>query len=235
LASAAKGAEAKKPFLEKFLVFQMREANKKTVTAEKTFVSHENRYIDRVWMSQEVMDRKVGASKAQKWRASGKIPSRCDSVTLSMDPDDIEWGVPKEWQRFMDGESNTATLAGKAAATKEDGEMFGVEMEDSTTNVDDSHLTIKVEPKTAVDEWREKVEDFNRDKKHELLKMQGMQLEMKQIHAKMSNAENAYLTKIIEDVSNHVNVLSELVVVLERYNVVTIIDEQGLPEAFQQF
>jgi hypothetical protein len=229
----AKGTAAKRPFLEKFLIHQMRyqDAQKHTVS-ERAFETHDEKIIEREWMSRSIMDQRVGPSKARKQRASGLIPSRPDSVTKSEEDSDVEWGVPKEIQRWTDNERNKTGVQAVTDATADDLALVGIDpgAHDPEAAAD---LPIKMEPAHKADDWADKIKLFDDTKTIILKNFQHKDLVMKQAHSKMKEDANPLMHDFTEAFRKHSVHLSTFLKTLEKIVTATTYDRGQLPKLFK--
>ena len=108
-------------------------------------------------MTFETMEIKLGPKRANKWIECERLPERADPVTGSMDPDDIEYGVPLEWEKWTEGDRTDADIKTTKDAEISDLIDLGIKPDD----VDEksaSTTQIKQEPvHTALEEFNEKI------------------------------------------------------------------------------
>ena len=109
-AASAKGL-ARDAYLEKFLVLQMRYSKaERTCKATREISSSHRKLKDLHWWSMEQMDINMGAQKGKHWRDSKLLPDRADSLTGSLDPNFIEYGVPHDWQQLSHDDFSRLTF-----------------------------------------------------------------------------------------------------------------------------
>ena len=73
---------SKDPFLDKFLIFQMRQKDTdESKTTSKIAKTAEQKKVTREWMTAEIMDQTKGSVEGASWRASGEIPHRPFAMT----------------------------------------------------------------------------------------------------------------------------------------------------------
>jgi hypothetical protein len=184
----------------------------KSIQTERAIETSDRKYIEREWMSEEVMDQRVGKNKALKWRKSGRIPWRPDSVTKSTDPEDIEWGVPREWQTFCEGDITQATAANSEDATEEKLKMLGF----SSPSGPEESPAVKPEPPHPVDNLKEEVTKFRENCKNIFKDFQNKDFLMKRVFESMTTMKNPFTEKIEGAIDKHSKQLSRFVKSLEK-------------------
>jgi hypothetical protein len=117
-------------------------------------------------MNFETMGIVKGKDTALKYKNSGKLPTRKCPVTGSNLEEDIEYGVPREWEEWTEGEATTGALQTTKAAEMQDLIDLGIdpaELDETSTQAP----IVKTEPITgAIKTFTKKVEDFTKDKKY---------------------------------------------------------------------
>ena len=142
---------------------------KKSGTAKiNTSVSRTNSFktsSDYVWMSKHEMDLKLGAVKAEHWRASGKLEKRADPVSHSMEEDLVEYKVYNDWGRSEEG--GGCKISYDSAADGDEQDLKNILGMSSSSGVRSTPTTpapaIKKEPKTEKQLEDEKVEQLLAD------------------------------------------------------------------------
>jgi hypothetical protein len=75
-------------------------------------------------MVEEIMDKTLGGPKGKSYRESGKIPHRPCPVTGKDDVDHREWGVPKEFQAWVETDENNLSFTAEAKMDEDDLSAF---------------------------------------------------------------------------------------------------------------
>ena len=145
--------------MEKFLIFQARQKDSsKTQSSKKEIANSDHKYVQRIWMTAEIMDKKLGAIKAASWRASGMIPHRPCPVTGKDDIDHKEWGVAKEYQIWSEGTNNTTAFEATASADEEDLKLFTSMASGSAASCTETPAATKEnEDKSSLEQYNDKV------------------------------------------------------------------------------
>ena len=103
-AASAKG-EQKERLLEMFHIYQSRcKASEKKQQTTRSITTQRKLLHTLRWMSEEAMDKELGAKKAEHWRTSQLLPQRPDRVTKSWDKFFVEFGCPEDIEQYSEAE-----------------------------------------------------------------------------------------------------------------------------------
>ena len=206
-ASSAKGKN-KMEYIEKYMVHQMRCKDAAKTSKTTTTQSVDNKaFQDEVPMSEEVMDREMGAQKAATLRASGTIKSQPCSHTGSTEKHMIEWIVPKKWKRKEDSEKGSITMESVTEADEKDFDAFG-DFKQSTSA--SSGVDIKKEPESDTMKLATRVETLKANTASTLRKFQDHLLAAKMTLTKAEGAKQKYAEPMMADMKIHIGKLTKL-------------------------
>ena len=209
--------EIRSQYLEAYLVHMLRQkAGKVTVTKVAENLNEE--FTDTVPMSLEIMDRELGADKAEHWRSSGQLKFQADSVTGSTDPKFVEWLVPKTWLRKVDRDGLKHHVANEAEADADTGAEC-----DHTADV----AEVKVEQLSPEEQEKRQIEDLKSSAKIHLRRFQDYLTEAKEIETRCGT--NRYAATLLEDAKGQVTRLTKLVKLLDQLVTKTNFPEKELP------
>ena len=116
-------------------------------------------------MTFETMEIKLGPKRAKKWSECKRLPERADPVTGSMDPDDIEYGVPLEWEKWTEGDRTDADIKTTKDAEISDLIDLGIKPDDVDENSASTTQMKQGPVHTALDEFSENTH-FTAEKKN---------------------------------------------------------------------
>lgn len=202
----------KQQYLENFLVHQLRlkQATKQSENSHEV-VSKSSQHQKVRWLSEEVMDREIGATKAAHWRASGKLASRADSVTGSTEAAFVEWACPEDWDEWMKGETNSYAIKTNAEADEDD-HILLKEATGRGSSSTTSEVEVKAEEKTAEEKLEDRARQLVNDPRPTLRKFQDYKLECERL-VELANGVK-YADGIAQDASKLIPKVGKLLKLL---------------------
>ena len=182
------------------MAFQNKEnAVNKSIVTKKGIYNGSEKVIRRNWWSKEIMDRELGAVKAEGWRVAGKLPTRADPITGKSCEYFLEWGVPSEWQQWTDGDKSEVVHNTEGGATDDHANMMGI----VTDNDDDAKKTDDEKDDDTKD-WTVVVADWHNTKHTQLQSFQTDEAFFEKVLSVMRTAQNPYTTRLEGDIEKHI-------------------------------
>ena len=231
--------------LRNFVIHQFRAKDTdKTTTTDHQYTKATAKVKQYHWWSEEVMNRKIGAEKAQDWRDSGKIAWRPDRVTQKTDKHAIEWATPIEFESITEDELERIRM--RALEEIEDDSTAALDLETlkgyihgpqapSSSGGTATELAVPEEP-SELDKLTARIVEFKKNIKVTFEKFQRLEMETKLIKKYAENPSQAkcpYHVTLASDCGKQIKNVEKLVKLLEQMVVEEFADEQ-LPRILQK-
>lgn len=184
IADTSRG-DKRKAYLEIWQVHQLREkAAKKSMTSKHTVTTSTANKQDVYWWSKFKMDTEMGPVKSEAWRTSGKLKTRGDKMTGSLEDELIEYAVPVDWNCTSHGEDHAAVLVAEGDADEKSRELVDDASRHFQAEGDlqplSSAVKVKEEKDDRTDEDK-KLDDIKKNPKQYLRTFQDMKTSVQEL------------------------------------------------------
>ena len=128
--------DARRKFLLLYLAKQAKDKNATSTSSSsrEVVIDAINRTTKR-WWSKEKMIKELGEKKALGWIGSGKLETRADAVTGSMEEDMMEYNVPEDMESTTNHDTNRAKINVDVTISKENQEGALEDLSDMAANL----------------------------------------------------------------------------------------------------